>query len=309
MKTISIVTPCYNEEDNIVELYERIQKVFQGLPKYNYEHWFIDNKSTDNTRKIIRNLVQNDTKVKAIFNTRNFGHIRSPFHGLIQPEGDAVILIASDLQDPPELIPDLIAKWENGNKVVMLVKQESEESPLFFAVRKFYYYLVGKISEVNLVKNFTGSGLYDRIVIQTLRKIRDPYPYFRGLIPDLGYQSDKIYFKQPNRKRGFSKNNLYTLYDMAMLGIINHSRIPLRLATFIGFVMSLISFIVSIVYLFIKIIQWDNFSLGMAPLLIGFFFISSMQLFFIGIIGEYLGTLLTQVQSRPHVIEEERLGC
>lgn len=308
-KLVSVVTPCFNEEQNILELYERIRSVFLALPNYSYEHWFIDNKSTDSTRMILRDLSQKDKNIRVIFNARNFGHIRSPFHGTIQPEGEAVILLASDLQDPPEIIPDLLKKWEEGNKVVMMVKEQSEESPVFFAVRKLYYYLITKISEVKLVKNYTGSGLYDKVVIRTLRNIQDPYPYFRGLIPGLGYQSSHILFKQPLRKRGLSSNNFYSLFDMAMLGITNHSKVPLRIATFTGLILALLSFLVGLGYLLAKLAYWHSFSFGLAPLLVGFFFISAVQLIFIGLLGEYLGVILTQVQKRPLVIEEERINC
>jgi len=308
MAKITILTPCYNEEDNIMELWQQIRGITAQIKEHEFVHMFIDNASTDSTPARIRELCQRDSNVKAIFNTRNFGHIRSPVYGLLNAPGDAVILMASDLQDPPELIPEYLEKWKQGAKVVMAVKNESEESPLFFFARKCFYSLIAKISDIKLIKNFTGTGLYDRNVLDTIKGIDDPYPYFRGLIADLGFPSAVVHFKQPVRKRGFTKNNFYTLYDMAMLGIINHSRIPLRLATLIGFLMSGLSLFLAFAYLIAKLFFWEIFPTGIAPLLIAVFFFSAIQLFFIGIIGEYIGTILTQVQKRPLVIERERLN-
>lgn len=308
MKKISIVTPCYNEESNVHELYDRIKNVMQSLKQYEYEHIFIDNASTDKTVDLVKKICQKDRSVKLIVNTRNFGHIRSPVYGLTQATGDAVILLASDLQDPPEMIKEFVDNWEQGYKVVMAVKNQSEESPLFYAVRKLFYESIARISDVKLVKNYTGTGLYDKKIIEILRLIDDPYPYFRGLIADLGFEKKIIHFRQPTRKRGFSKNNFYTLYDIGMLGIVSYSRVPLRLATMIGFGMSVLSLVISLIYLVLKVLNWNQYSLGMASLLIGFFFMTSIQLFFIGIIGEYVGTILTQVQRRPLVIEKERIN-
>lgn len=308
MAQITILTPCYNEEDNVLDLYSQIRAVTSQIKTHEFVHMFIDNASTDRTQKIIRELCSKDSKVRAIFNTRNFGHIRSPVYGLLEAEGDAVILMAADLQDPPELIAEYIRHWEEGNKVVMAVKNDSEESPLFFFARKCFYNLIARISDIKLVKNFTGTGLYDRQVLDVIKGIDDPYPYFRGLIADLGFKTEIVHFKQPLRKRGFTKNNFYTLYDMAMLGIINHSRVPLRLATLIGFFMSGLSLFLAFAYLIAKLFFWQIFPTGIAPLLIAVFFFSAIQLFFIGVIGEYIGTILTQVQKRPLVIERERLN-
>ena len=308
MKRITVLAPCYNEEDNVRELYDRVRKVFDDLGTYQFEIIFIDNASQDRTVPILRALATEDPRVRVIVNLRNFGHIRSPFHGLMQARGDAVIGMASDLQDPPELIPQFLEKWEEGFKVVVGVKSKSEESPLFFAVRKAYYNLVGAMSEVGLVKNFTGFGLYDQSVIEQLRQIDDPYPYFRGLICDLGYPRAEIEFTQSTRKRGFTKNNLYTLYDMAMLGITSHSKVPLRLATMFGFLVAGLSLLVALGYFLYKLIFWDSFQVGMAPLVIGLFFFSSVQLFFIGILGEYIGSIHTHVMKRPLVVEKERIN-
>jgi len=308
MKLISIVTPCYNEEANVEELYAQVKKIFEGLTNYAYEHIFIDNCSKDNTVNILKKLAHEDINVKVIVNARNFGHIRSPYHAMLQARGDAVISLVADLQDPPSMIIDFIQKWEEGYKVVLGVKAQSLESPMMFAIRKMYYNFVNRVSEIELTKNNTGFGLYDSRVIEILKGIDDPYPYFRGLISDIGFESYKIEYVQPARKRGITKNNFYTLYDIAMLGITNHSKIPLRMAAMLGFIMSAFSFLVAIIYLIAKLIFWNYFSVGTAPLVIGLFFFSSVQLFFIGIIGEYIGSIHTQVLKRPHVIEKERIN-
>lgn len=308
MKLISIVTPCFNEEENVEEVYKQVKEVFAELPDYRYEHIFIDNASKDRTVAILKEIVQKDRRVKIIVNTRNFGHIRSPFHALLQAKGNAVIGIVADLQDPPIMIKDFIKKWEEGYKIVIGVKSQSEESPFFFAVRKIYYNLVGRLSEIELIKNFTGFGLYDQKVIETLRSIEDPYPYFRGLICDIGFERAIIEYVQPVRKRGFTKNNFYTLYDMAMLGITNHSKVPLRLATMTGFIVALMSLLVALGYFGYKLIFWESFSVGIAPLVIGVFFFGAVQLFFIGIVGEYIGAIHTQVLKRPLVVEKERIN-
>jgi len=307
MKVISIVTPCYNEEDNIEELYKRIRIVMSELV-YNYEHIVIDNASTDRTVELLRKLAAQDKHVKVIINTRNFGHIRSPYYALLQAGGDAVIGMASDLQDPPEKIPEFIYKWEEGYKVVIGVKTHSQESGLFYFLRSLYYRVLRNLSDVHLIDNFTGFGLYDQKVIEILRSFNDPYPYFRGLIADIGYDLAKIEFTQPRRKRGLSKNNFYTLYDLAMLGIVSYTKIPLRLATMLGFFSAAISFLVGLIYLVYKLIDWQNFSLGLAPVVIGLFFLGSIQLLFLGIVGEYIGSIYTLALRRPLVIEKERIN-
>lgn len=308
MRSISVVTACYNEEDNVRELYQQVKEAFSRLPGYQYEHIFIDNASKDRTVPILKEIASKDKNVKIIVNTRDFGHIRSPFHGLLQSSGDAVISIVADLQDPPSLIPDFIKKWEEGYKIVIGVKKQSKESRLMFAVRKLFYNLLGTLSEIEQVKNFTGFGLYDKKIIEILRSIDDPYPYFRGLIADIGYDICRIEYVQPKRKKGRTKNNFYSLYDMAMLGITNYSKVPLRLAAMLGFSIAVLSFLVALVYLIYKLIFWQGFQLGMAPLIIGIFFFSAVQLFFIGIIGEYIGSIHTQVLKRPLVIEKERIN-
>ncbi|MBN1532966.1 MAG: glycosyltransferase family 2 protein [Spirochaetes bacterium] len=307
-KKISIVTACFNEEENVEDFYGAVKKVFDGLKNYRYEHIFIDNSSTDNTVAILKKVAKKDRNLKIIVNSRNFGHIRSPFYGLLQMSGDAVILTAADFQDPPELIRDFLKKWEEGYKIVIGKKTKSEESRIFFIIRKLYYFIVNSLSEIELIKNFTGFGLYDKTIIDILKRIDDPYPYFRGLICDIGFEKATVEFIQPSRKRGFTKNNIYTLYDMAMLGITNHSKIPLRMMTIFGIITSIITFLIALVFLIRKLVLWDALTVGMAPVLIGILFLASIQLVSIGLIAEYIGSIYTQVLKRPLVIEKERVN-
>jgi len=309
LKVISIVTPCFNEEGNIELLSKKIEDLFQNsLKNYDYEHIYIDNNSSDNTISILRKLAKNNKKIKVILNTRNFGHIRSPYHGIFQSTGDATVLLVADLQDPPSLIENFIKEWEQGFKVVVGVKTKSEENFIMFAIRNFYYKLIDKYSDTEQIKNFTGFGLYDSSFINCIKTLNDPYPYLRGLITELGFERKEIEYTQPIRKKGKTKNNFYTLYDMAMLGFVNHSKVPLRLATFIGFLVSLISIFVAAFYFIAKLIFWDIFEAGTAPMVIGIFFFASVQLIFIGVIGEYVGAIYTQVKHRPLVIEKERIN-
>lgn len=308
MKTITLVSGCYNEEDNLEDLVRRAFAVAQNFPQYQWEYIFIDNCSTDGSPAILRRLAAADKRIKVIFNTRNFGYIRSPVHGILQARGDAVIYLASDLQDPPEKIAEFIPPWEKGFKVVAAIKNESEESPLFFMARKAYYSVVAGFSNVDLLKNFTGFGLYDQTVIEHMRRLDDPYPYFRGIIAELGFPIARVNFVQPRRKRGFSKSNFYSLYDVAMLGFTNHSKVPLRLATMFGFALSALSFLVGLVYLVLKVILWREFAIGLAPVVVGLFFLGSVQLLFIGILGEYIGAIHTRVSKQPLVVEQERLN-
>lgn len=306
-KLISIVTPCYNEEANIDELYQRIVEVMSRLD-YDYEHIFIDNCSTDNSHAKLRALAAQDKRVKLIFNARNFGHIRSPYHALLQANGDAAVLIASDLQDPPEMIEEFVKKWEEGFKTVMAVKPESEESRLMFLMRRAYYRFVTRISEVPLVQNATGAGLFDRAVLDILKKIDDPYPYFRGLLCEIGFPIATVPFKQPRRQRGITKNNFYTLYDIAMLGITNHSKVPLRLMVMGGALLAGLSLLAAFGFLVAKLVFWNSFQIGIAPLLISLFFFSSVQILFLGMLGEYLGSVHTQMRNMPLVVEAERVN-
>ena len=307
-KRISVVTPCFNEEANVEELYSQIKAVFASLPQYEYEHIFIDNASRDGTLAILRRLAGKDPRVKVIVNIRNFGHIRSPYHGLLAARGDAVIIMASDLQDPPALIPEFLRRWEEGFRVVLAQKTESEEPSVFFFIRRMYYKLASQLADVELLQNVTGTGLYDSEVVQAFRDLRETYPYLRGLIAELGYPVAPVPFRQPQRKRGITKNNFFTLYDIAMLGITSHSKVPLRLATMAGFAMSVISFLIAIGYLVAKLLFWYHFTVGVAPVIIGLFFFGSVQLFFTGILGEYIGWIHTRLQNRPLVVERERIN-
>lgn len=309
MKRISIVTPCYNEAANVEALYEAVKKVFSELNNtYQYEHLFIDNASSDGTVDKLKLLAQQDRNVKVILNSRNFGHIRSPYYGLQNASGDAALLLVADFQDPPDLIPEFLAAWEAGNKIVIGVKIESEEPPVMYCIRSLYYKVINRLSDVNLIQNFTGFGLYDRDILNILKTINDPYPYFRGLICEVGFTKALIQYKQPLRRSGITKNNFMTLYDMAMLGITTHSKIPLRLATLFGFGLSLFSLLLAFFYLVLKLIFWNSFPLGMAPVLIGLFCFSSVQLFFTGLLGEYILSIQIQVLNRPIVIEKERIN-
>ena len=308
-KKISVITPCYNEEKNVEELYARVKKVFlDNLPQYTYEHIFIDNDSKDYTVEILKKITQEDKNVRIIVNSRNFGHIRSPVYAILQAKGDAVISLVADLQDPPEMIPLLIEKWEHGADTVLAIKKDSLESKLMFRVRKIYYKLLSRLSEINIYKNFTGFGLYDKKVIEALRQIKDPYPFFRGMIAEVGYKISLIDYTQPARIRGLTKNNFYTLYDIGMLGIINNSKIPLRMLVFLGFGCGLLSLLTGMYYLINKLVFWNEVSLGIAPLIIGGSLAFSVIIFFLGIIGEYIGAIYTQVLDRPLVFEKERIN-
>lgn len=308
MKLISVVTPTYNEEENVHEVYRQTKEVFAALPSYRYEHIFIDNASTDRTVDILKEIAAIDPNVKIIVNARNFGHIRSPYHGLLQGEGDATILLFADLQDPPQLLTEFMKKWEEGYKLALGVKTNSEESPVFFFIRKLYYQLVTSLSGTRLIKNYTGFGLYDRRVIDVLRQIDDPYPYFRGLVMEIGFEPSLVTYRQEARKRGITKNNFYTLYDIAMLGITSHSKVPLRVATMLGFFFSCVGVVIAFGYLVAKLLFWNRFSAGIAPLVFGGFIFMSLQLFFIGLVGEYVASIHTQVLRRPRVIEKERIN-
>lgn len=307
-KTISIMTACYNEEENVLNLYNQVREVMVGIGRYEYEHIFIDNSSKDNTVAILKAIAAEDKNVKIIVNARNFGHIRSPIHALFQARGDAVISIVADLQDPPPMIADMVREWENGAYCVLGIKRASEEASLMFWLRKQYYRLVDRISSIETIQNFTGFGLYDRKVIELARSFEDPYPYFRGMIAEIGLPTVKLMYNQPARKFGTTNNNWYSLYDIGMLGIINNSKIPLRLAVLAGFLGATGSFLVAMIYLVLKLVFWSTFSFGLAPMLIGVFFISSLQLVFLGVMGEYIGAIYTQVQNRPYVVELDRIN-
>ena len=308
MKKISVVSGCYNEESNLGELVRRVFAVAEKFPGYEWEYILIDNCSTDRSQEILRAMATQDKRIKVIFNTRNFGHIRSPYYGMLQAYGDAMIYLASDLQDPPETIEKFIPLWEQGWKVVAAIKNQSEESPFFFMARKAYYHLIASLTDLDLLKNFTGFGLYDQVVVDHLRKLEDPYPYHRGIISQLGYAVAEVPFVQARRQRGFTKNNFHTLYDIAMLGFTSNTKVPLRLATMFGFSTSLLSFFSGMFYLLMKIFYWHEFAVGLAPVVVGLFFLGSVQLFFIGVVGEYIGAIHTKVTKRPLVVERERIN-
>lgn len=308
-KKISIVSGCYNEEGNLKEFYDRIIKVMDQFPQYSYEIIISDNCSTDLSRDILRQIASGDKNFKVIFNANNFGPIRSGYNAFLQASGDSVVLMSSDLQDPPEVIADMIRKWEEGYQVVVAIKSQSKEKRSKFLLRRFYYWLLSKFSDTDhIIQNFTGFGLYDRKVMNALKRYHDPNPYFRGFISEIGFRRTEIEFLQPQRKHGRSKHNFFTLYDVAMSGFVNHSKLPLRLATFSGFCLAGISLLIALAYFIYKLLYWETFSLGLAPLVIGLFFFSAMQLIFIGIIGEYVGVILTQVKNHPLVIEDEKLN-
>lgn len=308
MKLVSVVTPCYNEEKNVEAIYGEVKQIFDNLKNYRYEHIFIDNASKDRTVPILREIAKKDKNVKVIVNARNFGHMRSPYHAYLQTRGDAVIAIVADLQEPPAMIKDFIKKWEEGCKIVIGIKKKSRENPIMFLIRKIYYTIIDRIAETEHIKNFNGFGLYDKSFIDILRRLNEPYPYFRGLVGEYGFEMTELEYEQPRRQRGKSKNNFYALYDTAMLGFVNHSKVPLRMASFIGFVMGCLSMFVAAGYFIYKIVYWYELTVGIAPLVIGLFFFASVQLFFIGIIGEYIGSIYTQVKGRPLVIEKERIN-
>ena len=304
---ISIITPTYNEVENIEKLYLEIKNQFVKI-SCDYEHIIIDNCSKDGTIDKIKKLASTDENLKIIINSKNYGHIRSPFYGLLQSSGDASILMASDFQDPVELIPEYIEKWKKGCKIVLGEKNTSEESNIKFSLRKLFYNFLNKISDFELTKNTTGSGIFDKSVIEKLKKINDPYPYFRGLIAELGEEIETIKFNQPLRKYGVTKNNIATLYDIGILGIVKHSRTPLRFMVVLGFISSVISLLIGVFYLIYKLLFWKSFALGLAPIIIGIFIVSSIHITLLGLVGEYIGVILLHQRNLPLVIEKERIN-
>lgn len=309
MKLISVVTPCYNEEGNVEELYARVKNVMNSeLPLYGYEHIFIDNASTDGTVNKLKKIANNDKNVKLIINSRNYGHMRSPVHGMFQANGDVIISMVSDLQDPPEMIPQFVQKWQEGSDIVLAIKQSSEENGIMFFLRKSYYRMLSRLSEIEIFQNYTGFGLYSRKAMEAIKQLKDPYPFFRGMVAEVGFKVTKINYDQPVRLRGVTKNNFYSLYDIGILGIISNSKIPLRVAIFAGVFFGALSLLVGLGYFFAKLLFWDTMSLGVAPLIIMSSFMFSAVLFFIGVVGEYIGAIYTQVLNRPLVFEEERIN-
>lgn len=308
MKKISIVTPCYNEEQNVEKLFYAVKEIMDSHPEYRYEHLFIDNASTDGTVEILRLLAAREPNLKVIVNKRNYGFARSQFHGLTQSDGDATVLMVADFQDPPEMIHQFLSRWEEGNPVVIAVKSGSKESVFIYFLRRIYYRLIKWASETRQIENFIGFGLYDKTVVDELRQYSDANPYLRGMVAETAPEIFEIPFVQPLRERGTSNFNFYRMYDLAMTGFVNYSQLPMRIATFLGFATSLASMLAGFTYLILKLIFWNRFPMGMAPALIGMCFFSSVQLIFLGIIGEYIGAILTQVKGRPLVLEKERIN-
>jgi dolichol-phosphate mannosyltransferase len=307
-KLISIVTPTFNEEFNVLELYDRIKNIIKIFPLYSFELIFIDNASNDGTVNILKSISKIDNRVKIIINTRNFGHIRSPYYGLMQANGSAVIYLASDLQDPPELIKDFIYQWEKGYKLVMAIKPASETSTFFHLSRKIYYKFLNIISDVKILENATGFGLYDKVVIDYFKKIKDPYPYLRGFVCELGYKIKTIEFVQPSRKKGFTKNNIYTLYDIGLLGIINHSKLPLRILSFASLSTGFLSILFSFYYIISKLLFWSAYPIGMSPLIIGLFFMFGLLFILLGFLSEYILNIHVKLSNYPIVVEQERIN-
>lgn len=309
MKTISIVVPCYNEEENVAVLADALRDMFgKDLPGYRYEIIFIDNDSKDRTREIIRDLCENDKGIKGIFNAKNFGQFNSPYYAMLQSTGDCTVLMAADFQDPVEMIPKYVKEWENGYKIVIGIKKSSQENKIMYWLRGCYYKLIKKLSDVEQIEQFTGFGLYDARFIQVLRDLDDPTPFLRGIVAELGFRRKEIPYEQPLRRAGKTSNNFYRLYDAAMLSITSYTKVGLRLATIFGAVCCGVSMLVAIVYLVMKLMYWDRFAAGMAPLLIGVCFLGSVQIFFIGMVGEYILSINSRVMKRPLVVEEERIN-
>lgn len=308
MKKISIVVPCYNEEENVGPISEAIISEIDKLQNYTYELIFIDNCSTDKTREKLIQLCDKNKNIKAIFNAKNFGQFNSPYYGLLQTTGDCTMLICADFQDPVEMIPKFIQEWENGYKIVIGVKNKSKENRIMYFLRSCYYKLIKKISDTEQIEHFTGFGLYDKDFIEVLRKLDDPTPFLRGIVAELGFQRKEIPYEQQKRRAGKTHNNFYKLYDAAMLNFTSYTKIGLRLATFLGILVGIVSFIIGIIYLILKLIYWDRFVAGMVPLLIGMFFLGALQLFFIGFMGEYILSINSRVMKRPLVVEEKRIN-
>lgn len=308
MKKISVVVPCYNEEENVENICIAITNELEKLSNYDYELIFIDNDSKDKTRKIIEKQCNSNKKVKAIFNARNFGQFNSPYYAMLNSTGDCTILICADFQDPIEMIPQFIKEWENGYKIVIGIKEASQESKIMYFLRSCYYKLIKKFSNTEQIEHFTGFGLYDKKFMDVLRNLDDTTPYLRGIVAELGFKRKEIPYKQPKRKAGKTHNNFYTLYDVAMLGLTSYTKVGLRLATFFGMIVGALSFIVGIIYLVLKLIYWDRFVAGMTPMLIGIFFLGALQLFFIGFLGEYILSINQRLMKRPLVVEEKRIN-
>lgn len=309
MKKLSILIPCYNEEENVVPISKAVaEEITTNLPQYDYEIVFIDNDSSDNTRPLLREICKQNPKIKAIFNAKNFGQFNSPYYGMQQTTGDCTILMCCDFQDPIEMMPQIVAEWEKGAKIVSCIKTASKENPIIRMFRTWYYKIIKKMSSVDQIEHFTGFGLYDKSFIEVLRNLNDPTPFLRGIVAELGYKRVSIEYTQAKRRAGKTHNNFFTLFDAAMLSFTSYTKVGLHLVTFAGMILSVLSLIAAFVYLVLKLIMWDSFSAGMAPMLIAIFFFSAVQLLFIGFVGEYVMSINTRVMNRPLVIEEERIN-
>ena len=308
-KRLSVMIPCYNEEENVRAIYEAVRQQFnENLPQYEYEILFIDNKSQDQTRDIIRRICSEDKNVKAIFNCRNFGQFNSPYYAITQTSGECCITLCADFQDPPELIPQFVKEWENGYKLVIGVKTKSKESKIMYALRSLYYKAIKKMSDVQQIEHFTGFGLYDKSFVEVLRQLKDPTPFIRGIVAELGGRRKEVPYEQPLRRAGKTHNNWYTLYDAAMLSVTSYTKAGMRIAVFAGLGMALISFLVGLVYLILKLIYWDRFDAGQAPTIIIVSLMCSILLAFMGFLGEYISAINMRMMHRPLVVEEERIN-
>lgn len=309
MKKISVMIPCYNEEENVVPMSQAIDELFRTqLPQYDYELLFIDNDSSDNTRPLLRQICKENSHVKAIFNAKNFGQFNSPFHGMLQTSGDCTIAMVCDFQDPLELIPQYLEAWEQGYKIVIGIKTSSKENPIVYSLRSIYYKMIKKFSNVEQIEHFTGSGLYDKSFLDVLRELKDPTPFMRGLVAELGFKRKEIPYEQPKRRAGKTHNNWYTLYDAAMLSFTSYTKIGLRFATFIGMGAGVVSALIGLGYFIYKLFNWNTFDVGIAPIMIVICLIGSIQLFFLGFLGEYILSINQRVMNRPLVVEEERIN-
>ena len=310
-KKISVMIPCYNEEDNIPAIGEAVaEEIEKSLPQYDYEICYVDNASTDRTRELIEEQCAGNEKFKAIFNVTNFGQFNSPFHGMCCLDGDCVIPICADFQDPVEMIPVLVSEWEKGHRIVSAVKTSSKENGFIYFLRTVYYKMIKSMSSVKMIEHFTGFGLYDRSFILLLRELHDPLPFLRGIVAEYGegFNLITIEYEQPQRRAGKTHNNFYTYYDGAMLSITSYTKVGLRLMTFVGFGVGLIDVIVAIVYLVLKLMHWYSFSAGYAPMIIGMFLIGAVQLVFMGLMGEYILNINIRTIKRPIVVEERRIN-
>ncbi len=309
MKKISIMIPCYNEEENIIPISKAVvEEITKELPQYDYEILFIDNDSHDNTRPLLREVCKQNARIKAIFNAKNFGQFNSPYYGMLQTTGDCTILLCCDFQDPIEMIPQLVHEWEKGAKIVSCIKTASKENPVMRFLRSCYYKTIKKMSSVDQIEHFTGFGLYDKSFIDVLRNLKDPTPFLRGIVAELGFKRVSIEYTQAKRRAGKTHNNFFTLFDAAMLSFTSYTKVGLHLVTFAGLILSALSILAALVYLVLKLIYWDRFSAGFAPMIIGLFFLNAIELLFIGFVGEYVMSINTRVMNRPLVIEEERIN-